>query len=256
MVKIEFSEFGYGFAATKELIDLHGQGVCAPRFPTQNEEASAGYDVRIDDVVVPLFLQFKRPEHLTQANAREWSVFLREYYRVELRTGNHRSGINQHNLLVDLEARFPGEVFYLAPRWYSGTQFDDRYATQSILATSLALHPTEVGHLPDREQHSIVYTADREDGAYLCSEPVELQQSEASVELLAGALVGAEQGLQAVSVESLVARCRDLLGEYDLPLPSRQSSDEWDQRPASDLDIVADALLHHADVALLLKLTS
>lgn len=79
--------------------------------------------------------------------------------------------MDQHALLVDLESRYRGQVLYLAPTWHSGRQMNAHYATDLILANSLAVNALAIGPLPRGARHVVVYTDDRSDPVYLCSDP-------------------------------------------------------------------------------------
>ncbi|MBI2166502.1 MAG: hypothetical protein HYU29_08915 [Chloroflexi bacterium] len=66
------SEFSYGYALTSELIALFSlKPVGAPEFATQNAEGKkgGGWDVKLSGL--PVYLQFKRADHIVRQSAQE-----------------------------------------------------------------------------------------------------------------------------------------------------------------------------------------
>lgn len=175
--QLEYSEFSFGYAFTENLIRSSATGPStAPRFPNLVEEGGLGYDVEIDDGGVPMFFQYKLPERMVRATARE----IREheldkgglpvpFFRMYLKKESSR----QHELLIKLEEKHAGSVFYAAPFIVGRTAFDHAYAGASVHLQSALFSPSEIGSLPEGEQHVVAYHPDLSWG-WLCSEPVRI----------------------------------------------------------------------------------
>ncbi|MFT6958911.1 MAG: hypothetical protein ACJAYC_003935 [Halieaceae bacterium] len=110
-MKSQFSEFTYGYALTEEMSKTY-MFKSVPTFPSLIEEGRVGgYDVSLDISGTPIFLQFKRSDYLSRANAKYYSLFSSQYYRFNLHALKYSK---QHNLLLALERK--GQfVFYVAP---------------------------------------------------------------------------------------------------------------------------------------------
>jgi hypothetical protein len=162
----DISEFSYGFALVRELIDHYELALTgAPRFPTQNEEGQeGGYDVALPKLGVPVFLQIKRSECLVRRSASEALQLGLPHYRCHLRPTRHS---RQHELLLQTEAG-GGEVYYAAPRFHLTHELDAAYQKNEVALRSTLIPPSEIGPLPDDRDH---YVAMKEDGSQwlLCS---------------------------------------------------------------------------------------
>lgn len=176
--QLEYSEFTFGYAFTENLIRSSATGPStAPRFPNLVEEGGLGYDVKIDDGGVPVFFQYKLPERMVLATARE----IREheldkeglpfpFFRMYLMK---KESSRQHELLIELEEKHAGSVFYAAPFIVGRTKFDCAYADASVHLQSALFSPREIGSLPAGERHVVAYHPDLSWG-WLCSEPVRI----------------------------------------------------------------------------------
>lgn len=174
-MKPDFSEFSYGYAVTEELVAHHRASlVAAPLFPSLYDEGKAGggYDVKIPISGTPVFLQFKLSDQLERKNAKEnkGGLLSIPYFRMHIRPNKHS---DQHNLLLALEAS--GEtVYYIAPEFHRPEELNDYYLRSVIVANSAAFTPTDIGPMPDDEEHYMVF----ERGstvAYRCSDrPLEV----------------------------------------------------------------------------------
>lgn len=165
----DFSEFSYGYAVTEELATKNNAKVIgAPRFPSLYEEGkTGGYDVNIPFRGKPVFLQFKLSDYLERRNAREFrnGVMTVPYYRMHLRPERHS---DQHQLLRDLESS--GEsVFYIAPEFHLPAELNQYYLDKSVVVNSAAFAPSDIGPLPDRDEHYIAFERQRPLG-YFCSD--------------------------------------------------------------------------------------
>lgn len=74
MASAEFSEFSYGFAYTREVIEeCWGVPTSAPAFPSLYDEGKGkGFDVAIGLYGWIYFAQFKRSDFLARSNANWW----------------------------------------------------------------------------------------------------------------------------------------------------------------------------------------
>lgn len=167
-MKADFSEFSYGFALTRELIDRTSiNNSTAPIFPSLLEEGRyGGHDVEINFSGFPLFIQFKLSEYMKEKTSKEWNVYGEPYYRFSLRPS---SKSQQHDLLLDLEAKY-GNVYYAAPAFYKAEEFNKSYFSKEVIDDSVFLSPSTIGTLPDNKEHRIVFQADSNIG-YFCSKP-------------------------------------------------------------------------------------
>lgn len=176
-MKPDFSEFSYGYAVTEEIVSqARATLVGAPQFPSlyQEGQSGGGYDVSIPTAGKPVFLQFKLSDYLWRENAKEHKngVLNVPYYRMHLRPLKHSE---QHNLLLDLEAK--GEsVFYIAPEFHLPTELNDVYLRRDVVRNSAAFAPSDIGRLPDDEEHYLVFEKWATHG-YICSDhPIEVNK--------------------------------------------------------------------------------
>ncbi|RUV29242.1 MULTISPECIES: hypothetical protein [unclassified Mesorhizobium] len=172
-MKVGYTEFSFDYAFTENLIrSAPSAPVGAPVFPNLIHEARAGFDIRINFPGVPLFFQFKLPELMRRGTAFEIAGgncpgLNVPFYRIALM----RSDISrQHALLIRLERRYPGCVFYAAPALQSVGHFDTAYNAAEVARRSVFFSPRDIGPLPDSKPHSIAYRHDLNVG-YFCSNP-------------------------------------------------------------------------------------
>ncbi|WP_138223287.1 hypothetical protein [Nibricoccus aquaticus] len=163
----DFSEFSYGYA----LVDnLARSGSCgglagAPRFISLLEEGSAGggFDVALNFVAWPFFLQFKIPQIMRRRSGGPKGMppgFNTPYFRMHLRTERvNSSGMTQHEQLMDLERENPLSVFYVTPRFHTTEELDQYYLTQRVHDESewFALSGFDPSAPLTREPHRIAY---------------------------------------------------------------------------------------------------
>ncbi len=171
------SEFSYGYAVTEALVQENGTSItAAPVFPSLIEEGSpgGGYDLRLDRVGIPLFIQFKLSEYMTgRRNSVEikQGLFYGVFYRMHLRPLRRSS---QHALLLDLE-NAGNEVYYVAPLFHELYELNSCYLSKQVLNRSVFFRPTVIGPLPDDGEHHVSFQ-DVGD-AYLCSQPKHISPS-------------------------------------------------------------------------------
>lgn len=164
-MRAEFSEFTYGFAVTREFVETNLLvPISVPKFPTLREEAREGYDVRLDRLGYPLFLQFKLSHYLKTRNAAEWRLFGSPYYRMHI---TPRWQSNQHRLLVEL-AQQGKSVYYVTPEFHLQCTLEQHFVNNSILENSAFYTPKDIGILNDNQKHYVVFLPD-DDFGYVCS---------------------------------------------------------------------------------------
>lgn len=178
-MKVGYTEFSYGYAFTENLTRSHRVGTTgAPVFPNLVQEATLGYDVKIDLPAVPLFFQFKLPERMKKGTAFELSTgscpgLTTPFYRIALMRNDLSK---QHANLIDLEKKNPGCVFYAAP-WLSDIDaFNMSYNRAEVFRDTAFFSPRDIGPLPDDKQHTIAYRSDLTH-AFFCSDPEQIRCS-------------------------------------------------------------------------------
>lgn len=222
----DFSEFSYGYAVTEELVaSLKASVVAAPVFPSLYEEGKkGGYDVKIPLAGKPIFLQFKLSNYLERTNSKEHRDGLLSvpYYRMYLRPTKHS---DQHNLLLDLEGS--GEtVFYIAPEFHLPSELNNFYLTKVVVANSAAFSPRDIGHLPDDEEHYVVFERGTTSG-YRCSDgPLKIPKSplkEGLAPMLKSRDIQTRQ-LGEDGLRAIVNRMLDVLSRGEARLRERKKS--------------------------------
>ena len=176
-MKLGFTEFSYGYAFTENLIRSSASGpASAPVFPNLVQEAKLGYDVRIDLPGSPLFFQFKLPELMVRDTAREIAQLglaglSTPFFRMPLM---RRDLSDQHAHLMQLEAKFPGAVYYASPTCESSSAFNRAYSLGQVHTSSVLISPGAIGPLPDDRSHVVSYAAGSTI-AWRCSEPKKVE---------------------------------------------------------------------------------
>ncbi len=173
-MKPNISEFSYGYALTDELIHWYGTPMtAAPVFPSlyQEGQAGGGYDAMLQRPGIPLFLQFKLSHCMIGSNAEEVrnGVFSPPFYRMHVRPSRHS---DQHKMLLDLE-NADNEVYYSAPAFHTPEEFNEAYLSKKVRARSLWIKPSEIGPLPDDEDHHIAFVLGGTH--HFCSKPRPLE---------------------------------------------------------------------------------
>ena len=69
-----------------------------------------------------MFFQFKLSECLKRKSAKEAASLGVPYFRMSIRSPKYSP---QHKLLVELEGKHPGSVYYAAPRFHTPDELDD-----------------------------------------------------------------------------------------------------------------------------------
>jgi hypothetical protein len=174
-MKPDISEFSYGFAITKELVDWYGKSLtAAPLFPSLIQEGKIGYDVKLNTFGFPIFLQFKTSDYMKNSNATEvYKQVLRPpFHRMYLRSRRYS---NQHNLLLQLENQ-GNLVYYVAPSFYTQYSFNNYYVNNQVAINSVFIKPTSIGVINDDDNHFISWKPSNKI-AWRFSTPIQIQQS-------------------------------------------------------------------------------
>ena len=153
-MKAEFSEFSYGFAVAHGLLkDMPGISA-VPHFPSLVEEGRLGYDVGLDYLGLPIFVQFKLSDYLTDLRAKYWGYYQSPYFRFNV-IPLIRS--RQHNLLKEL-ADSGKMVFYVAPLFSTVARFDEAFRQNLVARRSIWLPLEKLPGLTDDDSHHITFT--------------------------------------------------------------------------------------------------
>ena len=166
-MKLDYTEFSFGYAFTENLILSYAKPRSAPYFPNLRQEAKLGYDVCIDFPGCPLFFQYKLPELMSRDTAKELShpclkgKLKAPFFRMHLMS-------NQHEQLIKLEKDWKDSVYYATPRMENICLFNDAYINEEVHKRSFLFSPVDIDQLPDNRKHSIAYC---DKGAWVCSEP-------------------------------------------------------------------------------------
>jgi hypothetical protein len=167
------SEFSYGFALVNEFINWAGQNITAvPIYPSLIVEGELGYDVRLEQAGVPLFMQFKLSHCMVRTRAREVraGVLHPPFYRMHLHPRNES---RQHELLLNLEAQ-GNEVFYAAPEFHLHDEFNHAFLQRRVIDLSWFFRPSAIGPLPDDDPHHVAFKTGEEHGWFF-SKPVRMK---------------------------------------------------------------------------------
>jgi hypothetical protein len=171
-MKVGYTEFSFGYAFTENLIRSSPTApVGAPVFPNLVQEGASGFDIRINFPAVPLFPQYKLPEVMRRGTAFEtkWGCpgLSLPFFRIAMM---RRDISRQHELLIELETRYPSSVFYAAPALENIRSFDIAYNRAEVARRSVFFSPTDIGPLRDDKVHTIAYKPGLQTG-YFFSEP-------------------------------------------------------------------------------------
>lgn len=167
-MQANFSEFTYGFALSHELVSTaRGSLIGAPVFPSLIDEGKyGGFDVKIEFMGFPLFLQFKLSEYMTRSSAEQWWMYNSNYYRMRLMPLRYSQ---QHSLLLNWET-CGNLVYYAAPAFHLSDEMNKNFLNSTIVENSMFFLPSEIGPLPDGNDHCITFIP-KENHGFLWSEP-------------------------------------------------------------------------------------
>ena len=173
-MKLDYTEFSFGYAFTENLILSYARLGSAPYFPNLRQEAKLGYDVCIDLPGCPLFFQYKLPELMRLKSAKEISQYKLKgiktpFFRMHLMPKNLS---DQHLQLINLEQNYL--VYYAAPSMEDVDSFNNAYTKREVHNHSFLFSPRDIGELSDNGKHAIAYRNGLH-YAWLCSEPREIR---------------------------------------------------------------------------------
>lgn len=202
-----FSEYSYGYGATREAQDLLKRiGLTpTPFLPSLIHEASLGFDVAFNEPGHVLLLQFKLGDQLSRFRRTKLCgktpQLSRPFWRFTVDTSHH-----QFVNLYDLET-LGAETYYVAPRFADWGQYEQAFCSKTVLDSSLLIRPSEIHSAVAGSHagaHRVVYDQTR---CYVCSEPSEAQiyNATAVAEQLANT-IRRDQTPLAVRIEALVRR--------------------------------------------------
>lgn len=175
-MKVGYTEFSFGFAFTENIIRSRPLAPNrTPYFPNLIQEATLGYDVRLDFDALPVFYQFKLPELLIRRNAREYARLHDQglnlpYFRMPIMRANQS---DQHRLLIDWETAHPGRVHYSSPNFIDPAGFNQAFSNCSVHTESILISPLAMGPIHDTDEHCYVYNRGAMQG-WFCSEPLKI----------------------------------------------------------------------------------
>ena len=159
------SEFSYGFALTRELIEQKWLDITlakAPYMPSLRAEGQpdGGFDVALEGVNLLVFLQFKVSHLMTRSMAKGVASghLTIPHYRFDIHAP--RSS-DQHRLLLQFEQQ-PSSISkivrYVAPAFYFEGHFDNAFLTGTVGTQSVFVRPSQI-ILPDEGPHSVAFVS-------------------------------------------------------------------------------------------------
>lgn len=177
MVRSDFTEFSYGFAALNELVaQFPGTGGlhAAPMLPTLRDENRLGYDARLESVHGVFFLQFKCAIRLTRPRAKQWPAYGQPYYAFDLRN-KRRSP--QHDALCRLQSALPfaGHVAYVASGFHTLAQLNVHFRDATVLRESVWVSPLAIGRTRIGASHRVCYIDAHDQPLRFSDEPVPVE---------------------------------------------------------------------------------
>jgi hypothetical protein len=224
-VKPNISEFSYGSALTEDIIKWAGTPLtAAPLFPSliQEGQSGGGFDLNLNfRSGSPLFLQFKISNYMKSQKANEFRYFNQPYYRFHLRSLKYSE---QHELLIELESK-GNFVFYAAPIFHEISELNKAYLARQVTQQTIFIQPSEIGHLPDTKEHSIVFDNNR--NAYFCSEPMSIKALGGNelAEHISGQASSKIPDIRSYTISDMLGRLssqmieivQDILGNIEIP---------------------------------------
>lgn len=207
-VRPDISEFSYGYAVTEELATQHRTFLsAAPILPSLQQEGKidVGYDLRLELIGIPAFLQFKVGHPITTRRAKEFkdNGWDPPFYRMYLRAGRVS---HQHQALLDLEAK--GHlVRYVAPAFHTPAALNDAYLNGEVAKRSFWLRPSDAP-VPDNKEHHIGYYGPK--GPFcICSPESRTFETSGAFEDFAAAVRGAAAHRGNASLTALLTSLAD-----------------------------------------------
>jgi len=225
------SEFSYGYALTEELVTGRlGQLTAAPVFPSLISEgrAGGGFDVKIPTRGLPMYLQFKLADYLSNRRAREWNEWQTPYFRVHLHS---RGKSDQHKLLIKLE-RKGNRVFYAAPCFHRLDQLNSAYLSNRVYDSTAFLSPLDIGPLQDDEEHYVAFIENSPSYLFCSKEPRRIKATNGKelFEILSNSLESNTKVLDADFFGQRLQEIIAILSEEELVVPKLEEiAEHYDQ---------------------------
>jgi hypothetical protein len=139
----------------------------------------------------------------------------------------------QHNLLKDLSDTFPGDVFYVAPRFHRYSDYDTKVMGKQVFKDSIIVDLRPMKLFTDSRRHCVAYNstvfAEFSDGRKL-GPPVSGEEFLAQIERVSANDVGEEPSPRSaertiVHLKSVLAGMRSVLNRNELELAEIQGLD-------------------------------
>jgi hypothetical protein len=169
------SEFSYGYGVTRDVEALFASAglKTTPFLPSLLHEKDLGFDVAFSGSGTVVMLQFKLGEELSRfrrtSPAQTIPKLGRPFWRFVIDTSEH-----QFRRLYQFEST-GAQVFYVAPRFSSWSQYEQAFHNNKVLDRSLLITPTELRAATHAvaAKHRVVYDRSRR---YVCSEPTPIEE--------------------------------------------------------------------------------
>lgn len=172
-MELGYSEFSFGYACTENMIRSSVSGPKnAPFFPNLVQEGKLGYDVCIDLPASPIILQFKIPKLMKHNSApairkHKLAGISTPFFQMPIMNRNRSQ---QHAILLKLDSKMPGSVFYATPHLDGTKAFNNSYRRVNVHCDTAYISPCDIGRICDNKSHNIVYMQNGTEG-WLCSTP-------------------------------------------------------------------------------------
>ncbi|MGM9509436.1 hypothetical protein ACS5NO_16995 [Larkinella sp. GY13] len=197
------SEFSFGYAITEEII-RHQRHLIdgAPIFPSLLQEGSpgGGYDLKINRIGFPLFLQFKLSHKMVKKSSfeiKDHSLFSTPFFRIHIMPLKLSQ---QHNMLLSLDDG-NNEVYYVAPFFTTQSEINLHYSNRAVISNSIFIKPNTIGNLPDDDEHHISLEQHKSLGYLFSKEPKTIEEIGYSEKFLADMLNKLEQEYEMIDTK-------------------------------------------------------
>jgi hypothetical protein len=237
-MKSSFSELSYAFALSDNLVkNLSLPLLSSPSFPSTAVEGKkgGGYDLKLSYPGAALFLQFKLSHCMTYGSAREFvsgrfpqvikgrKEPVYRMYLLPLKKSR------QTSLMLKLETRHKGLVYYVAPLFHLPVDLSRNYFAGAVAQESRFIRPSLIKKMPDQLEHFVSF---RQTGSpwRFSVDPVEIERAETTGDLLEE-LLGPQRLTSAnnaidLALEAMLAAIHDDEAEYDRASDSHRPSSE------------------------------
>jgi hypothetical protein len=166
-----FTELQYAYSCTKEIEDdliLPTFGV--PYFPSLRDEGKCGFDVKINTIVAPIFLQYKVSDYMVRKKARKWNLFNSAHFRFPIYPADKSP---QHNLLKKLSLTQPF-VYYCASALEDYKEYEYYHKQRNITSNSAFIPLARLPYIMGSNNHDILFDLASRRG-FFCSDPRKIE---------------------------------------------------------------------------------